>query len=310
MSIVIPGDDEDDDDDDDDDDDQTSYTKLLKAFTIGLPTKEPANESETPVMMSTKKPHVKKLATETSVMMTTEKPAKESETPVMSTKESIMSTKEPVKKSVTPVMMTTKEFAKESETSVMMSTKEPANESVNDPIQDFRWNKVQAKEKPRKNSRDFVPNHSGVVTFDLDESRNEYHHKLKEKAREFASDLIGDGEDIMQITLGYKILTPHITYNCRNKTLGTIHDQLIRTDKFLDPTYVNDSTFHSASHRTFKTEFLDVLKTKLGDNHGLHVRFDKDFNDPCIFHINFFKRREQDYTDGYSYGKTKYIQKR
>jgi len=82
----------------------------------------------------------------------------------------------------------------------------------------------------------------------------------------------------------------HLEINCENTILGYINNKPIFPNKFLDPTYVKESTFHTASHHFFKKEFFNILKQHLGDNHNLHVKFSKDLNNNMIFHIHFVNR--------------------
>ena len=83
----------------------------------------------------------------------------------------------------------------------------------------------------------------------------------------------------------------HLEIDCKDIILGYVNNKPIFPNKFLDPTYVKDSTFHTSSHHCFKKEFFDILKEHLGDNHNLHVKFSKDLNNNMNFHIYFVNRR-------------------
>jgi hypothetical protein len=117
---------------------------------------------------------------------------------------------------------------------------------------------------------------------------------LKKYANDLASKLIKDGNDIKNnntIKNNNPIIF-QIKINCKNQILGNIDNKKIYPNKFLDPTYINTtSQIHSPSHRLFKREFFEVLNNRIGENHNIHARFDKDYDDSNIFYIRFFKRR-------------------
>ena len=129
-----------------------------------------------------------------------------------------------------------------------------------------------------------------------DMNLDEKHQQLIKFAREFSEKLIQNGSEIKRSVQNEKknAIIYEITINCTGQRLGFINDKPIYPNKFLDPTYVENSVYHSAAHQCFKRQFFEVLKSRLGENHNLHVRFDKDYNNPLIFHIKFFKRRMQD----------------
>jgi hypothetical protein len=117
---------------------------------------------------------------------------------------------------------------------------------------------------------------------------------LKKYANDLASKLIKDGNDIKNnntIKNNNPIIF-QIKINCKNQILGNIDNKKIYPNKFLDPTYINTTAqIHSPSHRLFKREFFEVLNNRIGENHNIHARFDKDYDDSNIFYIRFFKRR-------------------
>ncbi len=126
---------------------------------------------------------------------------------------------------------------------------------------------------------------------------------LKKYANDLASKLIKDGNDIKNnntIKNNNPIIF-QIKINCKNQILGNIDNKKIYPNKFLDPTYINTTTqMHSPSHRLFKREFFEVLNNRIGENHNIHARFDKDYDDSNIFYIRFFKRRAKEEEDNHT----------
>lgn len=132
--------------------------------------------------------------------------------------------------------------------------------------------------------------------YDKSESSDKI-NPLKKFANDLASKLIKDGNDIKNNN-NLKNNNPiifQIKINCKNQILGYIDNKKIFPNKFLDPTYINTTEqIHSPSHRLFKREFFEVLNNRIGENHNIHARFDKDYDDSNIFYIRFFKRRNQE----------------
>ena len=85
-----------------------------------------------------------------------------------------------------------------------------------------------------------------------------------------------------------------IIVDCTGITLGEINGWVIYPNKFLDSTFVANNNLNSSAHHQFKKIFLNMLKENIGEDHNLHVRFDKDSIDPLVFNIRFFRKRRQD----------------
>jgi hypothetical protein len=81
-----------------------------------------------------------------------------------------------------------------------------------------------------------------------------------------------------------------INVDCHNKKLGTTRNGMpIFPRNFLDNTFIVGTTYSTNSHQLFRKEFLSVLEKEIPD---LHVRFEKDREDPLLFTIKFYNRRE------------------
>ena len=84
--------------------------------------------------------------------------------------------------------------------------------------------------------------------------------------------------------------------NCQGVVVGKLNNgAVVNPNKFLDPTYIEGAgTVQSGAHRLFKSKFYEVLKSRFGENHNLHMKFTKDSSNPMIFYINVetFKTKE------------------
>jgi hypothetical protein len=150
-----------------------------------------------------------------------------------------------------------------------------------DEITDLKWIEIKKKHDSNK------PSYTEI-------NRVDKQQQLRTFARNFAKTLIvkRDMENI-NINASSNPLLYEMIVDCTGKTLGFINERAIYPNKFLDATFIDDSGIQSASHLLFKREFFEVLKEYLGQDHQVHVRFDKTYEDPMVFSIKFFKKRMQ-----------------
>jgi hypothetical protein len=81
-----------------------------------------------------------------------------------------------------------------------------------------------------------------------------------------------------------------ISINCHHTKLGVTKSGMpIFPRNFLDNTFIIGTTYSTNSHQIFRKEFLIVLEEHVSD---LHIRFEKDNEDPLLFTIKFYNKRE------------------
>ena len=257
----------------------TEKSVTEKPVTEKSVTEEPVTEKPEPV---TEKPEP-----------VTEKPFTEKSEPVTEKSEPVTEKSEPVtEKSVTEEPVTDKPVTyMKAVTETKPDTEKPVTYMkavtikdtaiiINEEINDIDLNRAlhDSKNENRWTSVNTHVKKNKVVT-----THNDKYDKIKEFARKFASDIIyANYDDIYEDS--------RITINCDDVVLGKINEKFVIPSKFLDPSYVSiDQKRRSTSHMIFKHEFFDILNKKLGNDHGLHIRFDKDFDNEMEFHICFFK---------------------
>lgn len=81
-----------------------------------------------------------------------------------------------------------------------------------------------------------------------------------------------------------------IDVNCHNRKLGVTNCGMpIFPRNFLDNTFLVGTKYFTNAHQTFRKEFVDRLEEEIS---GLHVRFEKSIEDPLVFAIKFYNKRE------------------
>jgi len=126
-------------------------------------------------------------------------------------------------------------------------------------------------------------------------SKEDIDTKLYEYAKNFAKSILTKStcDEIKNSkTLRSDGTLYSIEIDCKNKYLGKIGIMKVEPSKFLDCEYVDENTkLHTKAHHNFKTIFLNMLKTQIGEDHKYHVKFEKDNTDKLVFRILFYKTR-------------------
>jgi hypothetical protein len=81
-----------------------------------------------------------------------------------------------------------------------------------------------------------------------------------------------------------------INVDCHHTKLGfTTCGMSIFPRNFLDNTFIVGTTYSTNSHQSFRKEFLSILEEHVSN---IHVRFEKNSEDPLLFAISFYNKRE------------------
>ena len=127
----------------------------------------------------------------------------------------------------------------------------------------------------------------------------EYEKRQKELVKfavQFIGELLGDGKALIGAKNNNTDTEDSffdISVNCYRKYLGVIENLRVLPAKFLDPTFVINTTYHTTSHQIFKRYLYEALKTIVGENHNIHIKFIKPMEN-LVYLIQFYHRREKE----------------